>query len=282
MYIAIKRYEKGEVMKVIEWDNFGSFYRNCRGLARAYTTCAYDFDGGLLDMSYNGEDDERVLENRKALADHAGTDLDHMVATWQQHTVNFLKVDMSDGGKGMYTREDAWKGYDAMYTRERGLWLYTFHADCCPVLLYGKDRNGGEIVSAIHSGWRGTVGEITGKVTAHLIAEEKVVPESIQAFIGPSLEQRNFQAGEDIIELVRKMSFDTESFYIPDGTGRWLLDSKGLIRQQLLNQGVPEDNIEVSPYCTLEEKELFFSYRRDRDVHRNITMIALEEQSYER
>lgn len=239
----------------------------------AYTTCAYDINHQIINMSYNNINNEQVLKNRKELAEQLNSDLQHMVATYQQHTTNFIEVSLKDGGKGMYNREDALIGYDAMYTRERGLWLWTFHADCCPVLLYCRDQ---KIVSAIHSGWKGTVGEIVGKVTKHLIDNEHCQPQHIYAYIGPSINQENFEAKDDIIDLVKQMSFDTSSFYIKKEDGAYLLDSKGLIQQQLLNLGIPLQNITVSPYCTIKDEKLFFSYRREKSPHRNISLICLK------
>ncbi|MCD7839860.1 MAG: peptidoglycan editing factor PgeF, partial [Erysipelotrichaceae bacterium] len=201
------------------------------------------------------------------------TDLNHMVAPRQQHTTNFRQVSLSDGGRGMLSKSDAFESCDALYTKDKDLWLWTFHADCCPVLLYLEDQN---IVAAIHSGWRGTVNEIVGKVTKHLIDNEHCNPQFIYAYIGPSLEQRNFEARDDIIDLVKQMSFDTHEFYINHHDGTYHLNSKGLIKQQLLNLGVQEEHITTSPYCTLEEKDLFYSYRRDKSQNRNITMIRLK------
>lgn len=252
-------------MKLIPW--------NCFDEIEAYTTCAYDENGQIVDMSYNGIDDKQVLKNRQVLAQLLNTDLHHMVATLQQHTTRFTEVTLTDGGKGMYSREDAFIGYDAMYTRDAHLWLYSFHADCCPVLLYCRDQ---KIVAAIHSGWKGTVNEIVGKVTKHLIENENCLPEHIYAYIGPSINQENFEAKDDIIDLVKAMSFDTSSFYIKKEDNAYLLDSKGLIKEQLLKLGVNKEHITVSPYCTIKDEDLFFSYRRNKTPHRNITCISLK------
>lgn len=238
-----------------------------------YTVPAH-IDGKLFNMSYNGEDDKQVLENRKELARMLDTDLDHMVAPLQRHTTHYLSVNKNDGGKGMYSQEDAYLGFDAIYTRDEDLTLLIFHADCCPVLLYCEDQ---KLVAAIHSGWRGTVTEIVGKVTRHLIKDEGCNPECIHAYVGPSIEQRNFEAMDDIIDLVKKMSFDTSSFYKKTDDTHYLLNSKGLIKQQLLNCGVKEENIEVSPYCTMENDDLFFSYRKTHTKNRNISIIRLKK-----
>lgn len=226
-----------------------------------------------MNMSFNGIDDQQVLKNREKLAQTLHTDLNHMVATHQRHTTNFLKVQLQDGGRGMWSQEDAFDNYDALYTRDRHLWLWSFHADCCPVLLYCRDQ---KIVAAIHSGWKGTVNEIVGKVTKHLITHENCNPQMIYTYIGPSIEQRNFEAKDDIIDLVKQMSFDTHDFYIQKEDGAYLLNSKGLIQQQLLNLQVPQKNITISPYCTIENEDLFFSYRRNKSPHRNITLISMK------
>ena len=251
-------------MNLLEWKCFDEI--------EAYTTLAYN-DQKVFDMSFNGINDTQVLENRKMLANYLQTDLNHMVATFQKHTTNFLEVSLKDGGKGMYTRDDAFDNYDAMYTRDKNLWLWTFHADCAPVLLYCRDQ---KIVAAIHSGWKGTVNEIVSRVTSHLINNEHCHPENIYAYIGPSLSKKNFEAKDDIINLVKKMSFNTSSFYTKKDDGAYLLDSQGLIQQQLLNLGIKQEHITVSPYCTYENEDLFFSYRRDKSPHRHITCIRLK------
>lgn len=249
-------------MKLIEW--------KLNDEIEAYTTTSYE-DEHIFNMSFHDQASyDDVLNNRKELAKQLDTDLDHMVATFQQHTTNFLKVSHQDGGKGMYSRDDAFMGYDAMYTYDKDLWLWSFHADCCPVLLYCQDKG---IIAEIHSGWKGTVNEIVGKVTRHLIDVEHCQPSCIYAYIGPSLSQENFEAKDDIIDLVKKMSFDTSSFYTLKDNGSYLLNSKGLIKQQLLNLNVPLKNITMSSYCTLKDEALFFSYRRNKTPHRNITLI---------
>ena len=256
-------------MKLLPWS-----YNNAH--VQGYTVPAYE-DGQLFNMSYHDDDHEEVLANRKKLADYLGTDLDHMVAPHQRHTTNFKEVTLKDdGGEGMYKHSEKLDYVDATYTRDHHLTLLTFHADCCPVLLYSENQ---DLIAAIHSGWRGTVNEIVGKTTKYLIDNEGVDPASLHAYVGPSLEQRNFEAMDDIIDLVKKMSFDTSSFYIQKDETHYLLDSKGLIKQQLLNLGVKDEHIEVSPYCTTEHDDLFFSYRKNKSPYRNITIITMKDRT---
>lgn len=252
-------------MKLIPWE--------CTNEIEAYTVCSYDELNQNMNMSYNDINNQEVLVNRKKLAKQLNSDLNHMVATLQQHTTNFIEVNMHDGGKGMDSKESAIIGYDAMYTRDKNLWLWSFHADCCPVLLYCRDQ---KIVAEIHSGWKGTVNEIVYKVTQHLIENENCHPEAIYAYIGPSISKEHFEAKDDIIDLVKQMSFDTSTFYTKKDHNSYLLDSKGLIQQQLLNLDILREHISVAPYCTIKDEDLFFSYRRNKTPHRNITLIRLK------
>ncbi len=257
-------------MKLIEW--------KIDPTIEAYTTTRLDgySTGPLssLNLSFNVNDNnENVLNNRKKLAKYLNTDLSNMVASRQRHTTNFIEVTSNDAGKGMYTGDDALDNYDAMYTRVKGLFLLSFHADCTPVLLFCKDQN---IVAEIHSGWKGNVNEITNKLVKHLIQKEKCQPQYIYAYIGPSIEQRNFEVGQDVIDKVNKMSFNAKDCYQYHQNDKYLLDAKKLIVKQLIINQVPLENITISPYCTIENNDLFFSYRKESQCGRNVTMIRIK------
>lgn len=231
---------------------------------------AYTVTKELGDMSYNNEDYNLILNNRQTLAKLLNTDLKHMVAPHQVHSANFKQVDITDGGKGMYRQDDAFNDTDALYTKDANLILLSFHADCTPVLLYCQDTN---IIAAIHSGWLGTTKQIVSKVTAHLINHEHCDPKKILAYIGPCICKDCLEVMDNVIDLVKQMDFDTAPYYHQTDDTHYLLDNKGLNKQMLLNLGLLEENITISPYCTVENDDLFYSYRKNKDSGRNITII---------
>lgn len=231
---------------------------------------AYTVTKDFGDMSFNNPNQELTLANRKQLANYLHTDLDHMVTCHQTHSSNFQKVTYKDGGKGMYNHDDAFKDTDALYTKDKDLFLVSFHADCTPVLLYSPDKN---IIAAIHSGWLGTTRQIVSKVTKHLIEIEHCDPSKIFAYIGPCICKDCLEVKDDVIDLVKKMNFDTSPFYYRSDNEHYKLDNQGLNKQMLLNLGVLEKNISVSNYCTVENDNLFYSYRKHKDSARNITII---------
>lgn len=244
-------------MKLIKWNTIDNIE-------------AYTITKELGDISFNNIDKELILNNRENLAKLLDTDLDHMVAPHQVHSPNFQEVTINDGGKGMRSQNDAIKDTDALYTKDADLFLVSFHADCTPVLLYSPERN---IIAAIHSGWLGTTKQIVSKVTSHLIEKEHCNPSTMLAYIGPCICQDHLEVMDNVIDLVKEMNFETSIFYKKTDETHYLLDNKGLNKQMLLNLGILEKNITVSTYCTVENDDLFYSYRKNKDSGRNITII---------
>lgn len=257
-------------MKLISWSPFPQI--EAYSVTREGGFSKSDCEG--LNLSFNvGDDPEHVRKNRKLLADYLHTDLSHMVATRQTHSTRLLKVAREDGGRGMHSIEDAFYNYDAMYTRDKDLYLLSFHADCTPVLIYAKDQ---ELIASIHSGWKGNVNEITLKTITHLIEKEHCDPKEIYAYIGPSIDYERFEVDQDVIEMIDQMSFDARDYYQAKENGKYLFNAKGLVEKQLLLSGVLKEHITISEYCTIKDNDLFFSYRKNKKCGRNVSMIKMK------
>lgn len=227
-----------------------------------------------LNLALNVNDDPKaVLENRQRLATYLKTDLNHMVSPTQTHSTNLYCVTSKDMGRGMYSLNDAIADTDALYTREKGIYLLTYHADCTPVLLFEDQQ---KLIASIHAGWKGNVHEIVLKTLSHLQKFENCLPEHFYAYIGPSLSYENFEAKQDIIDLVNKMSIDATPYYTQIEPGVYHLDAKGLIKAQLLSFGVKEENITLSEHCTKGDPKNFFSYRHDHACGRHVSFIAMK------
>lgn len=228
-----------------------------------------------LNLALNVNDDvANVVKNRQILAKYLGTTIDDMVSPTQTHSTNIQKVTLKDKGRGMYSLDDAFENTDALYTREKNLYLLTYHADCIPVLLYNKKE---ELIASIHAGWKGNVHEIILKSLKHLQEYENCQPKDFYAYIGPSLGFENFEARQDIIDLVNQMSIDGSSYYIENSPGIYHLDAKGLAKAQLLAFGIPESHITVDLHCTKTDQDHFFSYRHDHACGRHASFIAMVE-----
>ena len=213
---------------------------------------------------------EDVLNNRDTLSKALHIASSQWTFAMQTHSDHIHEVTAADAGRGYRVYEEGIADCDALYTKERNIAIGVFHADCVPVLLYDPFTG---IIAAIHSGWQGTVQEITRKTVTLLMQKEHVDPAHLMAYIGPAIAYRSFEIQQDVIDRIRAMSFDTHYYLTMLPNGRAIADNKGLNMQMLLNLGVERDHITVNPNDTFLKNDAFFSYRREPACGRHLSFI---------
>jgi YfiH family protein len=212
---------------------------------------------------------EDILENRKKLAASLLCSIDDFVCANQTHSANFHKVTLDDKGRGSLSAETAIKDTDALYTYEPNLLLTSFSADCVPVLFSHNVRG---LVGAVHSGWQGTVKEITLKLFAHLKEEEQCDPNEFQVHIGAALSQEKFEVDEDVYKKFKNLGYADDFMYFNSETGKYHIDNQLAVKKQCELAGIPEDRITVERKCTFTSPD-GFSYRQDRKTGRHLSFI---------
>lgn len=210
-----------------------------------------------------------VLENRSKLVQLIGCNLDDMVCANQTHSANFHKVTVSDKGKGAHTSDSAIPNTDALYTFEPNLLLCSFSADCVPVIFCSEVDN---LVGVIHSGWQGTVKEISLKVLQHIIQVEKVKPHNLYVHIGPALSQEKFEVDEDVYVKFKQLGYTDEYMYFKHDTNKYHIDNQLSVKRQCQLAGVPSNNITIDRSCTFISTD-GFSYRQDKKTGRHMSFI---------
>jgi polyphenol oxidase len=199
-----------------------------------------------FNLSYRvGDNAERVKQNRKIFFNAMGINENRVSYQRQTHSTKSNKVIVPE------FFEDS----DALYTNRKNNFLALSLADCIPVFLFEQKK---KVVAAIHSGWKGTLNKITTLTIEKIINEFSIDLKKIYAFIGPGISVEHFEVGNDIAELFEENVKSKRN-------GKNYIDLKKHNFLQLINIGVPKENIEVSDYCTYKEKDLFHSYRRDND-----------------
>jgi YfiH family protein len=203
---------------------------------------------------HTGEIPELVRENRRKVAEYFGPEA-CFVSALQVH------------GDGIYAvqrqRSLGWKKpdetlrADALITRIPGVVLTILTADCVPILLADPVTGA---VAAVHAGWKGSALEIVKKTVAELSERYGSDPGNLYAFVGPAIGRCCYEVGEEVAGRFRQI----EGAVCEGGRGRPMLDLKRVNHQQLMEAGLPEPSIEVSPYCTACERERFFSYRAEQ------------------
>ena len=146
-------------------------------------------------------------------------------------------------------------------------------ADCLPVLFCVDD---GSRVGAAHAGWRG----LHGGVLERTVAAMGVKPAQMMAWLGPAIGADAFEVGGDVFAAFTSGSregadADADAFRpIAEKPDKYFADIYTLARRRLHRAGVTK--IFGGQFCTVNERERFFSYRRDGQTGRMAALIWLE------
>ena len=219
------------------------------------------------------ENKESVLENRRKLAASLNCGAEDFVSAYQCHSADFHKVTRADRGRGSIAMENAIIDTDALYTFEPNLLLCCFTADCVPLILYSEADG---LTGTIHSGWEGTVKEITPKVLQHLIRTENVDPRNMKIIIGPAISQEKFEVDRDVYDRFKALGYADEFMYYNAQTGKYHIDNQLTVKRQCELQGIPAANMTVNRTCTFSSSDCF-SHRRDKSCGRHLSFIIRRE-----
>lgn len=219
-------------------------FKSCTELF-AFTTTRQTLD--LPNVRYSSK-----AENKKALADRLNVPPENMIFPQQTHTSCVIELDRNNDTDLSDT--------DALVTNQAGLCICVQTADCVPVLLFDPVK---KVVSAVHAGWRGTVGRIVENAVRKMEKGYGSQPKNILAAIGPSISPEVYEVGSEVVEAVQKEIPNARLSLHKNQSGKWHLDLWEANRQLLLNYGVEPGHIEISNECTFLNKDKYFSARRD-------------------
>ncbi len=244
-----------------------------------------------MNLSFTrGDEEQSVQENFRRMAAALGTDVQHMVCTFQTHTTNIRRVYATDGGRGI-VRERGYTDVDGLVTGDKELCLVCFFADCVP--LYFVDRAHGAIGLA-HSGWRGTVAGMGRYMVERMGQEFGTRPQDLVAAVGPSICRDCYEVSEEVAEQFRQMEAS-----IPDSRKmlRELAARKAYPREQILSPGkeagkyqldlwlanllillaagISVSRIQVTDVCTCCNSGYLFSHRATQGKRGNLAAFLM-------
>jgi YfiH family protein len=195
---------------------------------------------------YIGDNRDTVRKNREIFYTALGVNERQVAYAGQIHSSNIAIVNEP----GLY------RSTDALITDRKNIFLVISVADCFPVILYDSRKN---VVSNIHSGWRGTASKIVAKTIELMGKIFNSDTGDINVFIGPGISGDFFVVDS---EVAAKFNPEHVSGL---ADGKYRVDLKAEIYEQALGMGIDIARIEVSGLCTYREKDLLHSYRRDKE-----------------
>lgn len=215
-----------------------------------------------LNLGLNTDDDlSNVEENRRRFLAELDLSANALASAHQVH-----------GRAVLLATEPVYEhGYDALITQLPGLAVGVTVADCCPILIYDAKN---KAVAAIHAGWRGTAARVVLAALQRMQLEFRTYPGDCFAYVGTCISQQYYEVDEQVA-----IRF-SEVHKVPGAApGKWMVDLRAANKHQLLSFGIPESNIEVSPYCTWQHNEDFYSHRKEQGrTGRMMAVISLPER----
>ena len=187
-------------------------------------------------------------------------------------------------------------GGDGLITNTPGVLLAVKVADCLPVIVADRKRRA---VGIFHAGWRGTVQRIVEKGIGEMRRQLGCNPANLVAVIGPGIGACCYEIGEEVEnEFDSQFAYSRELF--EDVFDSWSLKTKypmlflnqrapghgepalsrhlDLVKAnwcQLLDAGVPAENIQSMNLCTACRTDLFFSYRKEQVTGRMLAVVGI-------
>ena len=138
--------------------------------------------------------------------------------------------------------------------------VYLRFADCTPLIFYDTVQN---IAAVSHAGWRGTVQKIGVKT----IEKMQSNPTNVIALIGPAISMCCYEVSEEVRDTLLATVQETEGLFINRN-----VDLKRINAQQLKEIGVRQ--IDICPYCTSCDNDLFYSYRKENGTDKRHIAVA--------
>ena len=211
---------------------------------------------------HTGDDWDRVNANRDLLARQLGLTARDLIFGRQVHGVGVRLVERatsSEMGGGL-------RDTDGLVTTRPGTALVMMGADCPPVLL--ADPHAG-VVGAAHVGRPGLAAGVLREVL-RVMAEQGAEPARTTAVIGPGVCGLCYEVPSEMADDVARRAPGSR------GTTRQGTASVDLVAgatRQLEDAGIA--TISSLGGCTVEQPDLFFSYRRDGVTGRHGGVVLL-------
>ncbi len=160
--------------------------------------------------------------------------------------------------------ENAGSDGDGWILATSGVAVAVYVADCVPLFLWTDD---GRAAGVFHAGWRGTAAGMA-KAAVKEFGALGVRANALHAATGPHIGACCYRVGADL-----DTQFPASSFVHRDGAT--YLDLAAETRRQLLEAGVPGENIGSQAPCTASCADDYFSYRRDKQDARHCAFLSL-------
>ncbi|MEP6741606.1 MAG: peptidoglycan editing factor PgeF [bacterium] len=211
---------------------------------------------------FNEDAAENILENRRRFLKLFPGEW-ALAGCWQVHGSNVRVIENLLAAKPAADSRGDTVYCDAIVSDARGVLAGVKTADCVPILI-GDPQTGA--FAAVHAGWRGTLATVAQKALSRMTLDYKTKPSNVVVAIGPAAGACCYEVGSEVIEAFNA-HFPHAGLLNPTREDHDCVDLIKANREQLISAGVDQDRIYSAPLCTMCRTDLFFSYRREKNLY---------------
>ena len=155
---------------------------------------------------------------------------------------------------------------DGLILTEPDTAIYLKFADCTPLIFYDPKHN---VAAISHAGWRGTAARIGVKTVAKMVMNFSSRVYDLIVLIGPAISMCCYEVSDEVKDSLLSTVKSNKGLFKDRN-----VDLKQINARQLNEIGV--HNIDICPYCTSCNNDLFYSYRKENGTkERHFAVVKL-------
>ena len=164
---------------------------------------------------------------------------------------------------------------DAIITHIPDCPIVVLTADCVPIIIYDPIKH---VVGVVHAGRLGTQKRILTNTIEALSREYHSNPKDLIVGMGPAIRGCCYELDEPCALPFVKKSLLCSEFINKTGENKFFLDLPKVNRFEGYEAGVLMENIYTDGPCTSCENHRWYSYRREGNTGRLITLAMLQSR----
>ena len=217
-------------------------------------------------------------QNYKDVCEKLGQNYINIVKCSQEHTKNVASVKEKVNKNEPDFNVEKYNSTDGLITNKKDIILATTNADCILMLFFDPQK---KVIANVHSGWKGTLQEISIEAVKKMKKEYSCNAEDIMCFICPSIRKCHFEVDQEVKDLFynkfKKLYNIEEIIEENKEKNKWHIDTVLINRTILKQEGLKEENIIDSGLCSVCNSDIIHSFRVEKEGYGLETaLIALK------
>ena len=215
-------------------------------------------------MAFHVQDDvSNVVQNHESLAKILNYDKNSLIHMKQIHSSLVHIVNDKDNFTNPHS-------CDALISNKINTPLMVMVADCSPILFYDAQR---KVIAVAHAGRQGAFKNIIQNTIEAMNKKFHSNIKDIYVSVGASIGVCCYEVGNEIYDEAQEIGLE---YALQKKGNSHYLDISKILKKQLINAGIEEQNIEVLPECTCCLSNKYYSYRAQAQTGRFAGVIMLK------